>query len=407
MRASKLSLILIELGRFTQLRATFGPERLEILLTEAARRLQASMSGDDQLYIVRPFQLAIVRRSGSPDVQSLINALRTPTECDGISVDLEARAGAAWAPEHGATADELMKAAATALHQAHRGRDAVVTFDQRICAQQLKAFRLVSELRQALGNDELQLYYQPKVDLVTGRCVAAEALLRWQHKLHGFVPPGEFIDYVEQTMLIDDLTRWVIDGALHQAAVWHAVLPPLAIAVNLSARNLDDDQITSDISMMLQEHAVSAGSLQVEITETAIMHDTAGTGRILEELKRIGVGIAIDDFGAGQSSLAYLASLPVDEIKLDRALVVQIIDHPKFDHIVCSAIELGHRLGMTVTAEGIETQPVAERLKSHGCDLAQGYFFGRPMPPGEFEAWLQQNYRITHIETPLYTAPAS
>ena len=404
---NELSLILIELGRFTQLRATFGLERLETLLTDAARRLQASISGDDKLYIVRPFQLAIVRRSGAPDVQSLINALRTPTECDGIAVDLEARAGAAWAPEHGATADELMKAAATALYRAHRGRDAAVIFDQRICAQQLKAFRLVSELRQALRNNELQLHYQPKVDLVTGRCVAAEALLRWQHKEHGFVPPGEFIGYVEQTMLIDDLTRWVIDAAVRQAALWHGVQPPLAIAVNLSARNLDDDQLTADISQMLQEHAVSSGSLQVEITETAIMRDTARSGRILEELKRIGVGIAIDDFGTGQSSLAYLASLPVDEIKVDRALVAQIIDHPKFDHIVCSAIELGHRLGKTVTAEGIETQPVAERLKSYGCDLAQGYFFACPMPPGEFEAWLQENHTTTRVETPSYAAPAT
>ena len=395
-----LSLFLIEIGRFGQLRATFGPEPLEALMQEAADRLRSAMSPDDKLYRVGPFQLAVVSACGtSGELQTLMRVLQPPATCEDIPIDLEARAGAACAPQHASSADELMKAASAALYRAQCGSSTTVTFDPQVGMQQMRSFALVSELRQALKDDELQLYYQPKIDLRSGRCLAAEALLRWPHKQHGFVPPGELIAYAEQTMLIDDITRWAVEKAASQTAAWRKQYPDFQTAVNLSARNLESGQLASDIRLVLEQCHLPPEALQVEITETAIMYDPERSAHVLQELKAIGISIAVDDFGAGQSSLTYLASLPVDEIKLDRALVSEINRKPRYDHVVCSAIELGHRLGMTVTAEGVEAEAIAERLKAHGCDLAQGFLFGRPMPAEDFVLWLEERgQKIAHRE---------
>jgi diguanylate cyclase len=389
--STSLLLTVIELGRFDQLRATFGPERLDSLLVQAAERLKGQLSPVGKLYRTGPFQLAIVTPSGTVDQSELFtNVLHAPADCDGVQVDFEARAGVARAPEHGATANDLMKAAAAALYRARSSGTATTTFDPNIGTQQVQSFTLVSELREALRQHKLQLYYQPKIDLATGQCVGAEALLRWRHETRGFVSPGEFIPYVEQTTLINDLTHWAMDVALRQLVRWREVRLPLSVAVNLSARNLENAGLPAEIAALLSTHGIDAGSFQVEITETAIMYDAGRSARVLNELQAIGVGIAIDDFGVGQSSLTYLASLPVNEIKLDRALVAEVIDHSKYDRIVRSAIELGHDLGMVVTAEGIETKAIADRLRNHGCDMAQGYFFAPAMPEAEFEAWVRR-----------------
>ena len=389
--STSLLLTVIELGRFDQLRATFGPERLDSLVVQAAERLQQRISPGGKLYRTGPFQLAVVTPSGTAEHSDhLTTALHAPADCDGIPVDLEAHAGAASAPEHAATAGDLIKAAAAALYRARTSGAAIVTFDPNIGTQQVRSFTLVSELREALQENALQLYYQPKVGLRTGQCVGAEALLRWPHPRHGFVPPGEFVPYVEQTTLINDLTYWAINTALRQVVRWRQAGLPLPVAVNLSARNLETGALPAEIAGLLDKHGLDAGSLQVEITETAIMHDAGRSARVLTELRAIGVGIAIDDFGVGQSSLTYLASLPVNEIKLDRALVSEVIDQAKYDRIVRSAIELGHHLGMAVTAEGIETKAVADRLRNHGCDMAQGYYFAPAMPAAEFEAWVRK-----------------
>jgi diguanylate cyclase len=389
--SASLLLTIIELGRFDQLRATFGPERLDSLVVQAAERLQGRISPGGKLYRTGPFQLAVVTPSGTTEHSDhLTTALHAPADCDGVPVDLEAHAGAASAPEHAATAGDLIKAAAAALYRARTSGAASVMFDPNICTQQVRSFTLVSELREALQENALQLYYQPKVGLRTGQCVGAEALLRWRHPRHGFVPPGEFVPYVEQTTLINDLTYWAINTALRQVVRWRQAGLPFPVAVNLSARNLENGALPAEIASLLHKHGLDAGALQMEITETAIMHDAGRSARVLGELQAIGVGIAIDDFGVGQSSLTYLASLPVNEIKLDRALVAEVIEHRKYDRIVRSAIELGHHLGMVVTAEGIETKAVADRLRNHGCDMAQGYFFAPAMPEAEFEAWVRR-----------------
>jgi EAL domain-containing protein (putative c-di-GMP-specific phosphodiesterase class I) len=262
-------------------------------------------------------------------------------------------------------------------------------FDPDASGRQLRTFKLLSELRDAIAADELQLYYQPKIDLRSGRCVGAEALLRWPHRERGLLLPAEFIPQAEQTGLIKDLTVWVVAAALRQLATWHSMPLHLSVAVNVSAHDLEDDRFLAQLEDLLARDSVSANRLELEITETVVMADLERAVRILNALKAIGVHVVIDDFGAGQASFTYLASLPADEVKIDRAFVTDMIERPKHSCIVRSAIELGHALGMKVIAEGVETQSVCDRLRAQGCDVAQGYLFAHPMPAADFERWLQ------------------
>jgi EAL domain-containing protein (putative c-di-GMP-specific phosphodiesterase class I) len=246
---------------------------------------------------------------------------------------------------------------------------------------------LLGELRRAIEHEELVLHYQPKVDVGSGRLVGAEALVRWLHPEHGMVMPDSFIPLAEHTGIIGPLTRYVVDAALAQARTWTDQGNPLAVSVNLSARNLLDEDLPDMVAELLDIHELPATLLELEVTESALMVEPARARHVLERLARLGIRISIDDFGTGYTSLSQLKTLPVGELKLDRSFVTTMIEDLGNAHIVRSLIELGHNLGLSIVAEGVETAEVLMVLEQFRCDVAQGYYLSPPVPATAFDAW--------------------
>jgi EAL domain-containing protein (putative c-di-GMP-specific phosphodiesterase class I) len=247
---------------------------------------------------------------------------------------------------------------------------------------------LVGELRRAIDQNELSLYFQPKVSLKHSKVLCAEALVRWQHPRHGMLGPDEFVPVAEQTGLIRPLARSVLEAAVRQCNRWRQEGLDLAVAVNLSMRNLHDAEIVDTIRQLLSRWGIPPARLVIEITESSLMADAARAMEVLSRLQEMGVGISIDDFGTGYSSLAYLKRLPVDELKIDKSFVANMARDENDAAIVRSTIGLAHDLGLTVVAEGIEDQATWDLLAELGCDVGQGYYVSRPMPAAALGVWL-------------------
>jgi EAL domain-containing protein (putative c-di-GMP-specific phosphodiesterase class I) len=264
----------------------------------------------------------------------------------------------------------------------------VTVYDDSIDHNDPSRLGLVSELREAISAGGLQLFYQPKIGLGDpAGSVSVEALSRWIHPSRGFIAPDEFIAIAEQTGLIMPLTDWVVTTALTQCRTWLDDGVDVSISVNVSARVLRDPAFPSRLAEALEATRVPASRLTLEITETAIMDDVEHTVDVLWELRRAGVKLSIDDLGVGQSSLAYLKRLPVHEVKIDKSFVMSMVDDPDDDAIVCAVVGLAHRLGMTIVAEGVETERIRDRLVEIECDVAQGFWYSRPMPATDVVSW--------------------
>jgi EAL domain-containing protein (putative c-di-GMP-specific phosphodiesterase class I) len=291
------------------------------------------------------------------------------------------------AEDGGDTAEILLQRADVAMYVAKQQNLGTFAYSPDVDGNSLERLSLLGELRRGLDRGELVLYYQPKVSLSTGTVVGVEALVRWNHPGRGLVMPDEFIPLAEHTGLIAPLTRYVLDAALAQVRVWRDAGRPLPVAVNLSARNLLDDQLADQVLELLHQHGVPASMLELEVTETAIMTQPLRALRLLCQLRDQGVRLSVDDFGSGYTSLAQLTTLPVTEIKVDRSFVLTMNSDPSNALIVHSVIELAHNLGLTAVAEGVETAEVLVRLADFGCDVAQGYHLARPMPAADFDLW--------------------
>ncbi len=252
---------------------------------------------------------------------------------------------------------------------------------------------LTHQLRHAIEQDELRLYFQPVVSFATGRLTHVEALVRWQHPEHGMLPPDQFVPLAEQIGLINALSAWVIDAALRQCAVWRQANQPVSVSINLSARNLHDPQLPQAIVRLLEKHGVPPEQLTIELTESMIMGEPARALETLSQLNQMGVGLSIDDYGTGYSSLAYLKRLPMHELKIDKSFVLDMVADENDAVIVRSTIDLGHNLGLQVVAEGVENREIWERLATLGCDQAQGYYLARPMPAEDLAGWMQQRVK--------------
>ncbi len=269
---------------------------------------------------------------------------------------------------------------------------------------------LLGQIRPALERDEFVLHYQPKLDLQTGRIAGVEALLRWRHPEHGLLAPLRFIPLVEQTALIGPVTLHVVAKALRQASRWRELGLDVAMAVNLSARNLLDPDLPAQIENLLREQSIPAGELTVEVTESATLSDPDRAVRVLSALKAGGVGVSIDDFGTGNASIEYLARLPADEIKIDRSFVTDLCEDRRAEAIVHSTIDLARHLELNVVAEGIETEAVLDHLAGLGCGTGQGYFISPPLPADEITARLLDELRSSTAvhagAAPARTAPS-
>lgn len=278
--------------------------------------------------------------------------------------------------------DDLLRRSDLALDSAKVARGGIVRYHPAGGEFDPQRLSLISELRRAIGLGELVLHYQPKIDVPTGRITAFEALVRWNHPVRGFIPPNDFIPIAESTGLIGPLTQWVVDAALAQLAEWSEALPELSMAVNISARNLRDD-LPGWVLNRLAAHRIESSRLVLEITETSIAADPIRAAVLLEELSAAGVKVSLDDFGQGYTSLGSLGRLPVSELKIDRGFVSAMQNSHEDRAIVASVIELGHQLGLTVVAEGVETVEVCEVLRALGCDTMQGFLFSPAVPAAE------------------------
>ena len=384
--ATDVALAVIDVDRFKEVNDTLGHQNGDAMLRIVADRLRSSLRPGDTIARLGGDEFAVVLPGARADtIESILRRLQDTlaqeAELAGVAVSVETSIGYALWPNDADSPEVLQQRADLALHAAKGVRAAIVRYDEGIDEFDPQRLGLLAELRRAITNDELVLHYQPKVDAVTHKVVAFEALVRWQHPTRGLVYPDEFIPIAESTGLIGPLTHWVVDHALVQLANWSPMHPDLSMAVNISARNLRDD-LPGWVLNRLSAHGVQARRLVLEITETSFAMDTVRATALLEELSAAGVRVSLDDFGQGYTSLGSLGHLPVTELKIDRGFVLAMSDSQEDRAIVASVIELGHRLGLAVVAEGVETVEVRDDLQGLGCDLMQGYLFSRPVPAG-------------------------
>ncbi|HEX7745230.1 MAG TPA: GGDEF domain-containing phosphodiesterase, partial [Micromonosporaceae bacterium] len=326
----------------------------------------------------------------SARAQRLVDALAQLTEVAGVTVAVQVSAGVVVAPAGSADLTELMRRAGVAVAQAKLRAGSVARYDSGHDGASIDQLVLLAELRDALAtDDQLVLALQPAVDLVTGGPAGVEALVRWRHPRRGTLQPADFVNAVEASDMDGQFTRYVIDRALSEVAGWAAQGISVPISVNVSARSLLDPRLPADIGEMLRRHEVAPAQLVVEITESVVMSELPVIDEVLATLRGIGVQLALDDFGTGFSSLAFLARVPVEEIKIDRSFVTEMIESREAAAIVRATIELGRWLGMRVVAEGVESAEQRRALAELGCSAAQGYLFFKPLPANKVLAVLQ------------------
>jgi len=389
--ATSVALLLLDLDRFKEVNDAFGHHHGDQLLQQAAHRLQQAVRGSDTVARLGGDEFAIVLPATDDHgalqaVHTLAAALGEPTAIGGRLLTMNGSIGIAVYPNHGDTGDTLLRHADVAMYVAKRRGEASAVYAPADDAYTPERMEMVAELRQAISDGGLQLYYQPKAAL-SGHLVGAEALVRWPHSRHGLLGPDHFIPLAEQTGLIGPLTMWVIEEAMRQGRLWRQGRLTIAIAVNLSTANLRDRALPEAIARLLGVYDLPANCLRVEVTESTLMADTTCARDVLGRIGELGIGVSVDDFGTGYSSLAYLKKLPVDELKIDKSFVQDMLKNPADGSIVASTISLAHSLGLRVVAEGVEDSPTWHTLARLGCDIAQGYYLGRPMPAAEMAAW--------------------
>jgi predicted signal transduction protein with EAL and GGDEF domain len=322
----------------------------------------------------------------------VLGALERPFIVVRLPIEVVGSVGVSVFPDHGDDAETLLRRADLAVLVAKRETGSCVVYAPECDPYDPRRLVLLGELRRALEGDELLLHYQPKVDIRKHAVVGAEALLRWRHPKRGMVPPDEFIPLAEKSGLIKPLTRWVLGEAVRQCRKWGRDGRALSVAVNLSARNLQDASLVAQITELLASEGVASEQLRVELTESAMMVDPQRAAHCLHQLRLTGVEMAIDDFGTGYSSLAYLQQLPVSELKIDKTFVIGMGSNGDGNAtIVRSTNDLGHNLGLKVVAEGVEDERTLELLNNYGCDGAQGYHIARPMSAPDFHRWLAES----------------
>jgi diguanylate cyclase (GGDEF)-like protein/PAS domain S-box-containing protein len=388
-----VALLVMDLDRFKEVNDTFGHHTGDQLLEQLGQRLGSVLRASDTIARLGGDEFAVLLPSASLDeaqqiASRLLQVLEQPFSLGGLSLEIDASIGIALSPDHGHDADTLLRRADVAMYVAKRGNTGYTVYTADQDQHSPMRLAMVSELRRAIDQNELSLYFQPKVSLAAGTVTSAEALVRWQHPRHGLLSPDLFVPIAEQTGLIRPLTRWVLDAALRQCSRWRHQGLDLAVAVNMSMRNLHDPEVVDTIRQLLTRWGIPPARLVVEITESSLMADADRAMDVLGRMRGMGVGISIDDFGTGYSSLAYLKRLPVDELKIDKSFVAHIASDNSDAAIVRSTIGLAHDLGLAVVAEGIEDDATLDYLAGLGCDVAQGYLISRPLPVSAFSDWL-------------------
>ncbi len=409
-RPDTAGVLLIDLDRFTEINNTLGTANGDLVLREVARRLRdsvrddalvARLAGDGYAVLVHGAQ-------GVPDALSAAAAIQASFESsivlDDVEVRVEASIGIAVMGEHADAPNMLLQRADAALAYARSHHSGIEVYSPECDHFDSKRLKLLTEVSGALRRGEFILQYQPQIELESGRITGVEALVRWHHPEHGVLAPAEFIPPIEQTALIRPLTLALIDQALGQLVTWRNLGVDVQMSVNLSARNLLDTELPQRVAEILDHHRVPPSRLIVEVTESAAMVDPHRAVAVLTALRATGVGVSVDDFGTGNASIEYLAKLPASEIKIDRSFITNILSDSRAEAIVRSTIDLARNLGLTVVAEGIETEAVMHHLIGLGCDTGQGYFISRPQPAEQLTSTLSGSGEIRSALSGTYRA---
>jgi diguanylate cyclase (GGDEF)-like protein len=396
-REQAAALILIELRNLRDINASLGLQVGDEVLREAARRLQQNIAASDSVARLGEMQFLVVAPGCTAEraplyAGQLTAVIRGGFHLAGVSLDLRLACGVCLYPAHGESADELLQRAQVALEDADEMRMRVTLYRPGQDQEHRRRLALVTDLRRAIDQDQLSLVYQPKVAMASRSVRSLEALVRWTHPELGAVSPAEFVPLAERTGGSRQLTNWVLAAAIRQMGEWRRQGLELDLAVNLSAPDILDPDLSDEVLRLLRRERVDSTSLLLEITESAVMRDPQVAVRNMQWLRVAGIRFAIDDFGTGHSSLSQLSVLPVDELKIDRSFMSP--SDPGAVTIVTSTIELGHSMGLKVVAEGVEDAPAWNLLRRLGCDFAQGYLISPPLAPAQVPGFVQQANQV-------------
>lgn len=397
--SSKIALLLLDLNRFKEVNDTLGHATGDSVLVKLAEILNQHVAkiggclfrlGGDEFVAVFD-----VERSTEPfeNIEPILHkCLKTTIDLDDICIEMGASIGIALYPEHGKDSHELLRCADVAMYHGKNNGGVSSWYDPQNDLYNKRRLAMIVELGSGISQDQLILYFQPRIELKTGELTGCEALVRWQHPRHGMVPPDEFMPVAEMSELIHPLSEWVLVSVIGQIKHMLSRGFDVPVAMNLSARNLTDSRLVDKIHSLLSSENIAPRLLEIELTESALINHPQRAVENLENLDKLGVSIAIDDFGTGYSSLSYLKKLPLDTLKIDRSFVIDMLNDGTDSVIVDSTIDLAHNFSLTVVAEGVEDQATLDELAARNCDQAQGFFIARPMPADAFDVWLDNYY---------------
>ncbi|MEX0960730.1 MAG: phosphodiesterase [Burkholderiales bacterium] len=390
----KVVLVVVDIENYTEILNTLGLSVGSKVSLAVIRRLRELMPSGGEPCVLAPDRIGaflVEEESRKETVDRLVEGLRAPYATDGIAVHLDTSLGIAYFPRDGNNPEELIQRASIAMHTAAVSRRPYAVYNRAVDQTSRENLELLGSIATAIETGQFELHFQPKVRLSDRAVTGVEALVRWRHPEQGLIPPGRFIPQVERTALIYPMTAWVLQHAFATLEKWQRDGIDLSIAVNVSARNLQDPLFVGQLNELLSGSGLRPEHLELEITESAVMHDIDRAKGVLQDLSKAGVLLSIDDFGTGHSSLAYIQDLPVDIIKIDQVFVSRL-DKANGGHaIVRWTSEVAKSFGRSVVAEGVENATVLEAVADLGCDYAQGYVIQRPLPDTEFLKWYQSD----------------
>lgn len=395
---SRLSILLIEIENFKDIYEALGRNSSDLILKQISKRLQGvSLARDDVAKVdSNVFGVLLSAKSDVGRAEEFAQQIQKTMEStfiiDGMQVAIHSDVGIVHFPEHGDDVDTLVQRAGVALRIAQKSTKGYATYDPSFDKQTPLRLTLISELRHAIERDDLELFYQPQVSIKTAEICGVEALLRWNHPVHGFISPDEFVPMAERNRMIRLLTQWVLRRAFRDCANWHRQGFPIKVSVNLSAKDLHDPELPDLIAGAAVAAGIKPEWIILEITEGSVMSEPDNALAIIKRLNEMGYQFSIDDFGTGYSSMAYLKKLPLAALKIDKGFVMDILNSENDAAIVKATINLGHNLGLMVTAEGVENKEIMTRLMEYGCDVAQGYFLSKPVPMQNFNQWVNDSH---------------
>jgi diguanylate cyclase (GGDEF)-like protein len=397
-----VAVLIIDLDHFKNINDTLGHAIGDELLRQFSNRLVHCVHTRDTVGRLGGDEFALIltmqdnNHAATAVANKIREVLREPFDLKGHEVTVTASIGITVHPDDASDPETLLKYADTAMYRAKKaGRDTFRFFTAQMNAEALAQIKMEKAVRKAVENNEFVLFYQPKVQLSSGRIIGLEALLRWQRPGHGLVSPAEFIPVLEETGLIVGVGTWVIDTACEQIGRWmRSATGPMQVAVNVSGRQFVEGDLEGDVVKALARHDIPSDLLELELTESSLMVNTTRTIATLQNLKNLGVQISLDDFGTGYSSLAYLRRFPIDKLKIDIAFIRDITTNPDAASIALTIIRMAHGLKLDVIAEGVETEAQLAYLRRYGCDQIQGYYFSRPLPLAEIEQILRDEKRL-------------